>query len=129
MTRPYPSTRRLTVPYILLIGGMALVLLSSLLPAKLLSPSSWSTEQAKQYQAASLKLHSLSHAALHSTPETDRKAQQKELRQADADYKDIRAQLDAATSRPKHIAFALRVFGAGLLIIGGIALYRLRTPE
>ncbi len=82
-----------------------------------------------QYQAASLKLHSLSHAALHSTPEADRESQQMELKQADADYQAIRAQLDSATNRPKNIAFAMRIIGAGLLIVGGISLHRLRTDE
>ncbi len=129
MTRQPPSTRRLVVPYILLVGGVALVLFSFMLPTKLLSQSGWTPEQAKRYQDASLKLHSLSHASLHSTPEADREAQQRELNQADADYQAIRRQLDSATNRPKNIAFAMRLVGGGLLIVGGIAFYRLRADE
>lgn len=129
MTRQQPSTRRLAVPYILLSGGVALILFSFMLPARLLSQSNWTPEQAKQYQAASLKLHSLSHASLHSTPEADREAQQNQLKQADADYQAIRSQLDSATKRPKNIAFAMRILGAGLLIVGGITLYFTRTQD
>lgn len=115
--------RWLAIPALFFTGGIVLILLSFILPAKALSRSGWTQEQAKQYQAASLKLHNLSHASLHPTADANQAAQRKELEQADAEYKSIRAQLDAAINRPRNFAFTMRLMGGGLIAIGGAALY------
>lgn len=122
-TQSSNTNRWLAIPTLLFSGGIALLLLSLMLPAKALSRSSWTPAKAKQYQAASLKLHSLSHASLHPTPDSDPKSQQKALEQADTEYKSIRAELDAATNRPKNIAFAMRLIGISLCLVGGVSLY------
>lgn len=120
--------RWLAIPALLFTVGIVLILLSFILPAKALSRSGWTQDQAKRYQAASLKLHSLSQASLHPTADADPAAQHKELARADAEYKMIRAQLDAATNRPQNIAFIMRLIGGGLIAIGGTAVY-LGRPE
>src|SRR3954464_7739875 len=104
MGRPYPmkaSEQKRTVNWwstlaaLCITGGIVILLTSLLWPNKSTSHSNWSLEQAKQYQAASVKLHSLSHASLHADPGTDPQTARKELQQAEDDYQAIRSQLDS----------------------------------
>jgi hypothetical protein len=111
-----------------LTGGIVLILLSLIWPTAAVSHGNWSPEKAKQYQSAAVKLHSLSHASLHASPDADQQAMRNELQQAEKDYQAIRSQLDSAIERPKHLAWALRVAGVALAISGGFAIYRGRAP-
>jgi hypothetical protein len=119
---------RTLIPAVLVIGGILLILGSLLLPTSVTGRAGWSPEQAKKYQEAAVKLHSLSHASLHTSPEADQPAKRKELQQAEADYNAIRSQLDSAIARPKKITWAIRLAGVALVAIGGFGLYHGRAP-
>ena len=98
---------RAALPATPLIVGIVIVVLSLFWP-KGASQSSWSPEQAKKYQAASVELHGLSHSMAHAKPD-EQAALNKKLQQAEADYKAIRSQLDSAIDRPGEF----RLFSAG----------------
>jgi hypothetical protein len=119
---------RAAVPLICVVAGVALILASILLPKRALNNGSWSQEQAQAYQAASVKLHSLSHSSLHPSPDDDPAAMHQELEQANKDYQAIRAQYDTALARPQKIVWILRGVGVALLVAGGFAAYCMRNP-
>jgi hypothetical protein len=102
--------------------GLLLVVASVFLPASAVSGTSWSPEQAKQYQAASVKLHSLSQTAASSTPEKQRELRT-QLHDAEKEYASRRAELDAAIRRPHRVTTLLRVAGIALAAAGGIGAY------
>jgi hypothetical protein len=120
---------RAAIPAVLLTGGIVLILLSFVWPRGAVSHANWSPEQAKQYQDAAVKLHGLSHASVHPSPDADPQTKRKELQQAEADYKTIRTQLDSAIDGPKH--FARTIGGVGILLVlaGGFGMYYLRAPN
>ena len=111
-----------------LVAGIGLILLSVFCPGGSASHANWSPEQAKQYQQASLKLHSLSHAPNTST-EAEQQAYHRELKQAEADYQAIRAKLDSAMEGSSTFLRSLRWGGAIFSAIGGFGLYRFQAPE
>ena len=113
---------------VLLASGILLVLLSLFWPSGGVAHSNWSPEQAKKYQEASVKLHSLSHASVHSSSEVDQAAMRKDLQQAEAEYNAIRTKLDSAIDQPKRFSHMLRWTGIALMAVGGWGLYRLRAP-
>jgi hypothetical protein len=111
-----------------LVAGIGLILLSVFWPSGSVSHANWSPEQAKQYQQASLKLHSLSHAPNTQT-ETAQQAYHRDLKQAESDYQAIRAKLDSAIDGSSTFLRTLRWGGAVLAAIGGFGLYRFQSPE
>lgn len=104
--------------------GILLLLLSLFWPGQSASRAAWSREQAKAYQAASVKLHSLSQQTVANGGSKAGKAATAELAQAEADYKVIRTQLDSAIDRPKHLTYLLRSIGTLLVIAGLTFIYR-----
>jgi hypothetical protein len=118
---------RAALPFVCLVAGIVFLLLSVGLPKRTLNKGSWSQEQAEKYQAASVKLHSLSLALLHPSPDSDPAAQRKELEQAEKDYQAIRSQLDSALARPSQITWILRGIGMALLAIGGYSAHSMRS--
>jgi hypothetical protein len=125
---PWELDWRAALPLVCIVAGVVLILLSVSLPKRTLNQGSWSQEQAEKYQAASVKLHSLSHSSIQSSPDSDPETIRKELQQAEKDYQAIRAQLDAALARPSKIVWVLRGIGLALLAIGGYAAYSSRNP-
>jgi hypothetical protein len=121
-----PPSRQLSLEAFLLAGGILLLAVSFFWPGQSLSRSAWSPEQAKAYQAASVKLHGLSQETVAAAGSNNDKANREKLAQAEAEYKAIRSQLDSAIDRPKYITYALRIFGS-LLAIAGLALIYRRT--
>jgi hypothetical protein len=111
------------LPAALLAGGIALLVASFFWPGQSISRTAWSPEQAKAYQAASVKLHSLSQETAASAGRNNEKALREKLSKAEADYKAIRTQLDAAIDRPKHVTLFLRICGSLLAIIGLSMIY------
>jgi hypothetical protein len=116
-------------PPLLLIAGLLLIGVSFIWPSSSTNGGGWTPKQAKQYQAASEKLHSLSHAALHPTSDTDLKAQRRELEQAQADYSVIRSQLDSAIAWPRRVAIAMRIVGILMGATGTYLLYSNRAAS
>jgi hypothetical protein len=119
---------RAALPFVCIVAGIVLILLSVSLPKRVLNQGSWSQEQAEKYQAASVKLHSLSNASLNPAPDAEFEARRKELAQAEKDYQAIRIQLDAALARPSKIVWLLRGLGVVLLALGGYTAYAKRNP-
>ena len=117
-----PFAWRSALPLVLLGGGVLLLLASLLLPATSRGPSNWSTDDAKQYQAASMRLHGLSQASVHAKP-AEQQQMRKDLAQAQNDYDLIRQKLDSELDRPRRFALIIRVLGIGLLSLGGIGTY------
>lgn len=110
------------------IAGIGLILLSLVWPSSSLSRATWSQKQAEEFQAASVKLHDLSHSVTHAIAE-DLAAHQRDLAKAEADFKSIRADLDSAINRPKNHALTMRILGAALLIAGGIGVFATRASN
>jgi hypothetical protein len=115
-----------TLAALLVVAGVAMIALSFAWPGKSSRRGAWSDAQAEQYQAASLKLHGLSHDIAHAEP--DRKqAVDAELKKAKAEYDALRDKLDAARSRPQRLGWILRFAGLACLLLGSGALFLL--PE
>lgn len=112
-----------------LIAGVALIALSMFWPSSASAGrSNWSPQQAKQYQQASARLHELSHAPEHPTP-AQTLAHDRELKQAEAEFGAMRADLDTALGSSGKTTTILRLAGAVLIITGCIALYQRRSPS
>jgi hypothetical protein len=115
--------------FALLALGALLLVASFILPTRSLGQASWSKSEAKEYQSASMKLHGLSHAAVHAKP-AEQQALRKDLAQAQADYDAIRAKLNSAVSGPRKTAWVLRITGVACLVIGGVgAFFRRRSAD
>lgn len=112
---------------ICLVAGIGLIVVPVFLPKSALRKGSWSQEQAEKYQAAAKKLHGLSMASVHRSPDTESEAFHKELKEAEQDYAAIRFQLDSALARPAKITWLLRGLGIALLIAGGFTAKSLRA--
>lgn len=108
----------------LLAGGIVLFAISFIWPGQSASRAAWSPEQAKAYDAASIKLHSLSQETVAAAGSNNAKALRAKVDQAEAEYKVLRSQLDSAIDRPKHITLALRITGSLLSIAGLMFIYR-----
>lgn len=108
----------------LLIGGILLVLASFFWPGQSSSRAAWSNEQAKAYDAASVKLHSLSQETVAAAGSNDEKALRAKVARAEAEYKVLRSQLDSAIDRPKHITLTLRIVGTLMAIAGLVLIYK-----
>jgi hypothetical protein len=108
----------------LLAVGILLLAVSFFWPGQSVSRAAWSIEQAKAYQAASLKLHSLSQETVAKAGSDKDKALREKFVEAEAEYKAIRSQLDSAIDRPKHITRAIRIAGSLMAIAGLTLIYR-----
>jgi hypothetical protein len=108
----------------LIVAGVGLLLISFFWSGQAVSRASWSAEQAKEYQAASVKLHSLSQESVAASGSNNDKALREKLAQAETEYKAIRSQLDSAIDRPKYVTFALRILGLVMAIAGLALIYR-----
>ncbi len=106
----------------LLAVGILLLAVSFFWPGQSVSRAAWSPDQAKAYQDASLKLHSLSQETIAKAGAN--KAFREKFAEAEAEYKIIRSQLDSAIDRPKHITLAIRITGSLLAIAGLMLIYR-----
>ena len=113
----------ITALAIALIGlGLLLVVASVIMPTGAAGGANWSPEQAKQYQAASVKLHSLSHTSASASPEKQRELKS-QLQEAEKDYASRRAALDAAIGRPQRVKWILRMAGVAIAAAGGVSAY------
>jgi hypothetical protein len=104
--------------------GILLLAVSFFWPSQSASRAAWSPEQAQAYQAASIKLHSLSQESVAAAGSNKDKTIREKLGQAEAEYKAIRSQLDSAIDRPKSITLALRIAGSLAAIVGLILIFR-----
>jgi hypothetical protein len=112
---------------LLVIAGLALIASSFIWPIVSTSVSGWTQEQALQYQAASARLHSLSHEFAHAAQQGNDQTLQTELDKTQAEYEVLRSQLESAMDRPRRVAWLLRL--GGLLLAGvGVANLYFRTP-
>ena len=111
------------LPALLLAGGILLLGVSFFWPGKSASEAAWSLDQAKAYQAASVKLHSLSQERVASAGTNNEKALREKLDKAESEYKAIRTELDSAIDRPKHITLIMRICGSLLATVGLLMLY------
>src|SRR5687767_6464921 len=100
---------------VLIVIGLAMIVASFVLPVASSRRAAWSDEQARQYQAASIKLHSLAHEAVHAAESNGDAAVQGELKKAQAEYDVIRGELESAMGRPKRLAWLLRIGGVLLV--------------
>jgi hypothetical protein len=116
--------RQSSLAIALLAGGILLFALSFVWPGQSASRAAWSPEQAKAYDVASIKLHSLSQETVAAAGSNNAKALRSKIDQAEAEYKAIRSQLDSAIDRPKHITLALRISATLLAIVGLTLIYR-----
>ena len=118
---------------ILMVLGLAATVASFLLPTSSTRRAAWSDAQARKYQAASIKLHSLSHEAAHideASGHTSKEhaAVHDELAKAQVEYDVLRGELDSALGRPKRLAWLLRTGGILALVFGGAIIYLLPPP-
>jgi len=107
---------------LVLLLGFALIALSIIWPSVTSGKSAWTDEKAVAYQAASAKVHSLSMQSAGMEPENQSREFHEKLADAQLQYGDLRAELDAARSRPARIATVLRYAGVLLSAAGVLAL-------
>jgi hypothetical protein len=118
---------RAIVAVVLLVVGIGIVALSFVWPRVANSRANWSTDQARQFQAAAARLHSLSHQHAHQSRQSDPQKMNSELELAKTEYQLLEGQLEAARARPKNVAFGLRVAGVASMAAGALGLYRSRA--
>jgi hypothetical protein len=131
MSNPQPVSKRnwqVAWAAMLIVAGIGAIATSFVWPGKASRLSGWSNEQAQLYQAASTKLHSLLHE-IAKAPADRKQGVQDQLKSSQAEYDALRSELESAMSRPRHLSWILRTFGALLVVGGGIILYRLPTTE
>jgi Flp pilus assembly protein TadB len=112
----------------LIAVGLLFVVSSIIIPAGAAGGTNWSPEKAKQYQAASVKLHSLSHSSASASPEKQRELKS-QLQDAEKDYASRRADLDAAIGRPTRVRWILRMTGVAIAAAGGVSAYLSRKID
>ena len=108
---------------LLLAGGLALVAWSFIWSNISTRSAAWSQEQAREYQATSIKLHGLSHKFAHESQRGNEASVRAELDAAQAEYDVLRGQLESAMAWPSRIALAVRIGGLLLVVTGGVSLY------
>jgi hypothetical protein len=118
---------RTIVAVVLLVGGIGMVALSFVWPRVADARANWSTEQARQFQAAAAMLHSLSHQHAQQLRQGDDREMRDKLEVAKREYESLHGQLEAARARPGNIAVGLRLAGVALMAAGGIGLYLSRA--
>jgi hypothetical protein len=104
---------------VLILVGLAMIAASFLLPVESSRRGAWSDEQARRYQAVSIRLHSLSHQVTHAA-EDKHSNLEKQRQEAKAEFDTLRSELESAVARPKRMSWLLRLVGV-LLILGGVA--------
>ncbi len=114
---------------VLLIVGIALIAWSFIWASIATGSSTWSQEQARKYQAAATKLHSLSHQYAQEAARGNEAAVRDDLDKARAEYQSLRGELESAIGRPRYIAWMLRLAGLLLLIGGVVSLLMLPAPS
>ena len=133
-SKPRKSERNVAIgwPQILsaalLLGGIGLIAWSFMGIRPSAGNSGWSRERARDYQAAAIKLHGLSHDSVHATQPEKIQAVDAELKKAHAEYDALRSELESAIARPKQVAWMLRIGGVVLALVGGGLLYKLPMP-
>lgn len=104
-----------------LVLGVAIIALSLIWTRVSTGRYAWSDKQALEYQAASSKLHSLSHEFAHQETSAESDALRPDLEAAQAHFSEVRAQLEAARQQPARIALILRLAGILIAVAGGTA--------
>jgi hypothetical protein len=122
------SDWRTALAIALIALGLLIVVASVIMPASAAGGTNWSLEQAKQYQAASVKLHSLSHTSASANPEKQRELKS-QLQEAEKDYASRRVDLDSAISRPTRVRWILRMAGVAVAAAGGVCAYLSRKTD
>jgi hypothetical protein len=126
MSRTEPAKGRawqIIFAVILVAGGFGLIAWSFIWPSVSSRRSGWSQDQAREYQAASARLHSLSHQHAHAAERGNEAAVRAELDKAQANYEVLRGELESAMRRPRRIAILLRLAGLALVGAGAMILY------
>lgn len=113
---PEPRSSRTGLAAVLL--GMLLVALS-FLPAIAGERARWTTERAREYQNASLRIQQLTHELGDQQPDDAGRATEEEYRAAIDHFQDLQAELHQARSDRGLLKTALRVLGGGL-VVGGM---------
>jgi hypothetical protein len=130
MTRPPTisknddAARHKALAALLIVAGVGVISISFVWPTRATQRRAWSLEQAKQYQAASSKLHGLLHEKANAQPGRDVTVR-KQLDSAKAEYDALRRDLDSAMSRPQRWAWMLRLGGMLAVFLGGVLLFTL----
>ena len=116
---PVERSRCRAWPVVALSLGISLVGLSLVWPNISGGRANWTEEQALAYQAASARLHELSHGHGDRSAGAVTEPVHPEMQKAQREYDGLRAQLDAARERPAQIATILRYAGI-LVAVAGI---------
>jgi hypothetical protein len=108
---------------LLLLVGAGLVVWSFVQSSLPRARAAWTQEQADQYQATAVKLHGLSHEAIHASGSPKEIEVKAELEKAQAEYDVLRTQLESAIARPKRIAWIVRIAGILIMAAGAGVLF------
>ena len=106
----------------LLVIGCILIGLSLVWPSISTGRAQWSDEQAREYQATSAELHSLSHEMAQHSNDAD-EALERRLRTAQGEFDRLHTQLQAARESPLRLAAFLQILGSLLVIVGAVLYY------
>jgi len=122
-----PSRTRLVTAAVSFVGGVGLLVASFILPGQSMRRGNWSPDQARAYQKASIKLHGLTHEFEHAGNKDQ--ALTEKLSQAQAEYGELRTQLESAINRPNRVATTLQIIAGLLIVVGVITIVYRRAPS
>jgi hypothetical protein len=105
---------------LVVIVGLVLFAVSFVWPTSSSSSTTWSTEQAIEYQTASKNLHSLSHEYARAAGTEEAQEVRAKLDKAKSEFATLSEDLESAIARPKRLAWYLRI-GACVMVLAGAA--------
>lgn len=110
------------VSIFLLIAGIGLIVRSIFIDEISIGRAAWSQQQASDFQETAIRLHGLSHEAVHAAGSADEPAVKAERKKAQAEYDALLAKLEDARKRPLRVAWFMRI-GGGILLVVGVAVF------
>jgi len=122
MAKPAMKPARLPSTFFQLLVAIGIVMIvCGLFWTQLADPkSNWTVEQAKKFAEASAAYHAAAHSHQGEMGDNENLS----LRVAQDRYHQIKQQLDTARSGPAIKGYWLKVWGAGLAILGLIGLFK-----
>ena len=111
--------RRMVAAISLLTAGIGLLAVSFVWTWWATGRASWSDQQALDFQAASSRLHSLSHEFAHEAGQGNTNGLRSQLAEAQMRFGEMRARLESAQNRPKRVAMMIRIAGLLMAVVGG----------
>lgn len=111
-----------------IVVGLVLACLS-FLPAFSGGSERWTSDEARAYQDASMKIQNLTHQLGSEQPETVSRNSSADFEKAIEDFQELRSKLEEARDRSGLWGTTLRLAGVALLFVGAARLWSARRSK